>query len=179
MSIAHPFQLALYALLAGNTCYFAITGPWTKGLDSLAWFVLLMLFALETQDPAWLKRPHARGTLHSLRIAAAAGIALSTIGYVRERDWLDAINISLWMLVVALLECELRWTTLVAQRRRLFTAIAAVLYASIGALVPLWAWRGEWFDAYDAVLWLLAFALIEMDALKLARAPLAGSHGYE
>ena len=29
------------------------------------------------------------------------------------------------------------------------------------------ALRGEWFDAYDAVLWLIAFVLIEMDALKL------------
>ena len=169
MTTAHPFQLTLYALLVGNTLYYAIAGPWTKGLDSLAWFLLLMLFALETQDAHWLGRPHARSILHGLRLIAAAGIALSTIGYVHEGDWIDALNISLWMLVVALLECELRWPARVSQRRQTFTATAIFLYAGIAALIPVWAWRGEWFDAYDAVLWLLAFALIEMDALKLAR----------
>jgi hypothetical protein len=29
-----------------------------------------------------------------------------------------------------------------------------------------WAWRKEWFDAYDAALWLLAFATIEMNVLR-------------
>jgi hypothetical protein len=33
----------------------------------------------------------------------------------------------------------------------------------------LWAWRGEWFDAYDALLWLVAFAAIEMDVAAAAR----------
>jgi hypothetical protein len=31
-------------------------------------------------------------------------------------------------------------------------------------LVGAWAWRGEWFDAYDALLWLAAFVLIELEA---------------
>ena len=80
MTSAHPFQLALYALLAGNTLYYAIAGPWTKGLDSLAWFLLLILFALETQAVDWLGRPHARGALHALRLVAAVGIASSAFG---------------------------------------------------------------------------------------------------
>ena len=75
----------------------------------------------------------------------------------------------LWILVVVLLECELRYPHAVARRRRSFTAIAVVLYTSIAALVPFWALHGEWFDAYDAVLWLVSFWFIEMDVLKLAR----------
>jgi len=43
-----------------------------------------------------------------------------------------------------------------------------VVSTAVNRLIPLWALRGEWFDAYDAVLWLIAFALIEKDALKLA-----------
>ena len=169
MRAAHPLQLGLYALLAGNTVWYVVSGPWSKGLDSVAWFALLMLFALETGNAAWLDRKHARGIVHALRLGAAAAIVASTAGYLEEHDWLDAINIGLWILVVVLLECELRWPHTVARRRRLFTATAVVLYAGIAALVPLWALRGEWFDAYDAVLWLAAFALIEMDTLKLAR----------
>ncbi len=88
---------------------------------------------------------------------------------MQQGEWLDAANIGLWILVVVLLECELRLPVLVARRPRLFTRSALLLYAGIAALIPLWALRGEWFDTYDAVLWLVAFVLIEMDALKLAR----------
>jgi len=34
------------------------------------------------------------------------------------------------------------------------------------ALVAAWLWRGDWFDAYDAALWLVAFATLEMDLLS-------------
>jgi hypothetical protein len=166
---AQALQTGLYALLAGNTLWFAVIGPWTKALDSLAWFALLMLFALETGNARWLDRKHITGAVHLLRFLATAAIVASAVGYVNERDWLDAVNTGLWILVVVLLECELRYPQAVARRRRLFTATAIALYAGIAALLPLWALHGEWFDAYDAVLWLVAFALIEMDALKLAR----------
>ena len=37
------------------------------------------------------------------------------------------------------------------------------------ALVAAWLWRGEWFEAYDAALWLIAFATLEMDVLGFTR----------
>ncbi len=164
-----PLQSSLYLLLAGNTLWYLVFGAWTKGLDSLAWFVLLMLFAVETGYAKWLDKQQARGVVHLLRLGAAAAIVASASGYVQQQEWLDAVNIGLWILVVALLECELRYQHLVARRRRLFTNSAIVLYIAIAALIPLWALRGEWLDAYDAVLWVCAFALIEMNVLKLAR----------
>jgi hypothetical protein len=169
MRAAHHLQTGLYLLLAGNTVWFLIAGPWTKGLDALAWFLLLMLFALETVRRTWLEKMHARGIVHGVRLVAAGAIAASAWGYVQQGAWLDAVNIALWILVILLLECEIRFAAWTAAHRRLFTAAAIVLYAAIAALIPLWALRGEWFDAYDAVLWLVAFALIEMDALRLAR----------
>lgn len=169
MRAVHALQCSLYLLLAGNTVWFLAVAPSTKGLDSIAWFALLMLFALETLNRSWLEKLHARGVVHLLRLGAAIAIAASAWGYVQQHEWLDAINIGLWIMVVALLECELRAPRLVARRRRLFAGTAFLLYLAIAALIPLWALRGEWFDAYDAALWLIAFALIEMDALKLAR----------
>ena len=168
MRAVHPMQSGLYGLLAFNTAWFLLTAPWTKGLDSLAWFSLLMLFALETANQSWLKKMHARGLVHLLRFCAAIAISVSASGYVQQQAWLDAVNMGLWILVVILLECELRFAQWVAGHRQLFTRSAFVLYGAIAALIPLWALRGEWFDAYDAVLWLIAFVLIEMDALKLS-----------
>ena len=87
------------------------------------------------------------------------------IGFIIDRDNLDAVNTALWIAVVVLLELEVRHARLIARFRAAFTATAVGLYAGLAVLVVVWASRGEWFDAYDAFLWLLAFATIEMDVL--------------
>ena len=38
-------------------------------------------------------------------------------------------------------------------------------YAGLLGLVLAWLLRGEWFDAYDAALWLAALATLEMGLL--------------
>jgi len=68
-----------------------------------------------------------------------------------------------------LLETEVRFPGKIARFRRGFTGVATALYAGLAVLVLIWAWRGEWFDAYDALLWLVAFAAIEMDVVAAAR----------
>ena len=71
--------------------------------------------------------------------------------------------------MVALLEFEIRRPAAVAVHRVRFMAAAAALYSGLGALVLVWLWRGEWFDAYDAALWLVAFATIELKVLAAAQ----------
>jgi len=68
-----------------------------------------------------------------------------------------------------LLEFEVRYPGAVARHRAWIATTAATLYAGLGALVMVWAWHREWFDAYDAALWLTAFAMIEMDVLRVSR----------
>ncbi|MBX3676037.1 MAG: hypothetical protein KF853_03335 [Rhodocyclaceae bacterium] len=41
-------------------------------------------------------------------------------------------------------------------------------------LAVVWAWRGDWLDAWDALLWLVAFFAIEMNVLGAER----GRNGY-
>ncbi len=161
----------MFALVACNTAYWVIGGTVSEAIDAVAWFALLALFQLETGFKLSLAR--AAGVIRIARIGAAIAVGAAAIGYVNEHEWLDAINTGLWIAVVVLLELELRRPGAVARQRMLFAATAATLYAGIAALVVVWAWRGEWFDAYDAMLWLGAFAMIEMDVLQSFR-PRAG-----
>ena len=161
-------KAAVFVLLACNTAYYLFGSTWTQALDALAWLTLLALFALETGFEGRF-RARAMAVIRGLRLAAAAAVGAAAIGYAVQNEWRDAVNTALWIAVVVLLEFEVRNPGAVARRRTWFTATAATLYAGLGALVPVWAWRGEWFDAYDALLWLTAFAIIEMDVLQLSR----------
>ena len=161
-------KTAIFALLAGNAVVFSFTGTVTEALDAGAWLILLALFELETGQGPWPAATRAATALHAVRLAAAAAIGTAAVGYVYQEQWLDAINTGLWIAVVVLLEFEVRYPAAVACRRTACTALAAVLYSGLAALVPVWAWRGEWFDAYDAALWLVAFATIEINVLRLA-----------
>ena len=164
------FRRAIFALLVGNTAYYVIAGTVSKGLDAAAWFVLLSLFALETGWPGALRTRGARIAVRGARLAAAAAIAAAGIAYLVEKNWLDVLNTALWIAVVVMLEFEVRCPRAVERYRIAFAATAVVLYTGLALLVFAWLWRGEWFDAYDALLWIIAFALIEMDLLKAASA---------
>lgn len=159
-------EAAIVALLTVNAVYYATFGTLAKAADALAWLVLLVLFEIEMHFPGRVHSAQRVLALRIARVAAAIGIIAAALGYVVERDVLDAINSALWIAVVVLLEIELRWPDAVDRARRVFTSTASALYASLGALVLAWAARGEWFDAYDAALWLLAFGALEMDVLK-------------
>ena len=162
------FKAAVFALLAYNTAYYLFGRAWTQALDALAWLTLLALFALETGFDGRF-RARAMAAIRGLRLTAAAAVGAAAIGYAYQSEWLDAVNTGLWIAVVVLLEFEVRSPGAVARRRGWFTVTATTLYAGLGALVLVWAWRGDWFDAYDAALWLTAFAMIEMDVLQLSR----------
>ena len=157
----------LLALLAFNTVYYAVAGTTSKAVDAAAWLVLLVLFELEAR----LTSTGARVTsaLRIARLMAAAGVFAATAGYLFEENVLDAINSALWIAVVVLLEFQFRKPALVAGSRRVFTAIACALYGGLALPVLVWAWRREYFDAYDALLWLVAFATIEYEAADLTR----------
>lgn len=161
----HRFKRAIFALLALNLALYALFGSASELLDSAAWIVLLVLFEIETAHGERLK-PGGRLAIHLVRLAAAAGVLVAAVGYLRERQWLDALNTGLWIAVVVLLEIEVRFPLAVERRRRLFWAATGALYAALGALVLAWAWRGDWLDAWDAALWLTAFFAIELNVLE-------------
>ena len=160
------YRGALYALLAVNALYFAWQGTRSEALDAAAWLVLLALFDVETRWPEWLHSGRRHALLRLVRLAAAAGVVAAMAGYAVEEDVLDAVNSVLWIAVVILLEAEVRFPELVSKARNTFTAAAALLYGGLAVLVVLWAVKGMWFDAYDALLWLIAFSTLELNVLR-------------
>ena len=160
------FKLVVYLLLGANTALFAIRGTAAEGLDATAWLTLVLLFELETAHAARLASRRALIAVHAVRFTAAVAVVAAAIGYVGENDWLDATNAWLWIAVVVVLEIKVRFGRDGGQRPDASDAIAAVLYVALAALVGAWAWRGAWFDAYDAAIWLLAFFTIEMNVRR-------------
>lgn len=160
------FKAALFLLLAADTAYFVIYGTTSKGIDASAWLVLFVLFEAETGFGGRLGGERTRVGLRALRLAAGAGVVAATIGYVFEENALDAANSALWIAVVVLLELELRFPRAAARHRRAFGIAAAGLYGGLGLIAVLWSLRGMWIDTFDAALWLIAFATIELGILK-------------
>jgi hypothetical protein len=171
------FKGALFGLLVVNAGVYLAAGTLGEGLDSIAWLVLLALFQLETGFPRAVRPGPALAAVHGIRFAALAAVAASAAGFLYNEEWLDAVNSALWIAVVVLLEWEVRRPAAVAAHRAPFTAAAAALYAGLGVVVLAWLWRSEWFDAYDAILWLVAFATIEMNILEAVRRTGIGRDG--
>jgi hypothetical protein len=159
-------KVALFILLALNTVYFAVAETASKAVDSAAWFTLLVLFSAETSFAATMAHRHAKTAVRAVRLVAVAAVVAATVGYLFEDNLLDAVNATLWILVVILLEVELRWPAPVARYRVAFKASAVALYGGLALLVLIWAAMAMWVDAYDAVLWLVAFGLIELHVTK-------------
>lgn len=169
------FKMAVFALLACNAVFFLFFGTFRQAVDTIAWLILLALFELET---GYGDRQHGRGAaavVHGVRLVAAAGVIAATLGYVFEREWFDAVNSLLWIAVVVVLEFEVRYPHAVERHRAWFAGVATTLYTGLAALVLAWAWRGEWFDAYDALLWLVAFVTIEINVLQISHAEDSGA----
>jgi hypothetical protein len=106
--------------------------------------------------------------------------------------WLDVINAGVWLLVVVLLEIDVR-----LQERNRFEGLALsisnlskyVLYSILLLAAVYWGIKGDFVDFWDAFLWLVAFAFIELNVFEwrkerlehdsaavVAPATTAGSH---
>lgn len=162
---------ALFALLAINAGIYAAGGRFSEGLDAWAWFALLVLFEIETRHPHWTRILRNAFALDLLRLAAAAAVTVAAFSFIRENEWLDAVNAWLWIAVVAVLELQLRAPALAIRLRRSVAVLSSWLYAALAVIAAIWLAQGKWFEGYDAVLWIAAFALIELDLLRLAAGP--------
>jgi hypothetical protein len=83
--------------------------------------------------------------------------------------WVDVINAGVWLLIVLILEVDVR---LQEHGRyegfalRASTALKFVLYSILLLAAIYWGFKGDFVDFWDAFLWLVAFFFIEMNVVE-------------
>jgi len=163
-SLPYPkFKLAIVALLALNAVIYALVDTLTSAVDALVWLVLLVMYELEANGIA----PLAENTLNKMRDVLIAVIVGVFVSYVQDSEWLDVANSALWFALIALLESEVRWPDKVFKYRQSYWFATVLVFAGLVAMVMVWAWQSAWLDVYDATLWIVAFASIEVDIFQL------------
>ena len=84
---------------------------------------------------------------------------------IRYLAWVDVINAAVWLLVVLVLEIDVR-----LQEHNRFeglalkssNAVKVLLYSLLFLAAVYWGFKGDFVDFWDAFLWLVAFIFIEL-----------------
>ena len=83
--------------------------------------------------------------------------------------WVDVINAAVWLLVVLVLEIDVR----LQERQKLegaafqFSKVSKyILYSTLFLAAIYWGVKGDFVDFWDAFLWLVAFVFIEMNVFE-------------
>jgi hypothetical protein len=87
----------------------------------------------------------------------------------KELVWVDLIEAVAWLLIVLAIEIEVR-----LQNRditsgplmRVTRATGGLLYGVLFLVMGYWAFRGQWVYAWDELLWIGGFAVIEMNVAE-------------
>jgi hypothetical protein len=80
--------------------------------------------------------------------------------------WVDVINSGVWLLVVLVLEIDVRLqerNMLEGRFLRYSNASKFLLYAMLVLAALYWTFKGDFVDTWDAWLWLIAFVFIELN----------------
>ena len=88
---------------------------------------------------------------------------------IRFLAWVDVVNAGVWLLIVLLLEIDVR-----LQEHNRFEGMAlyvstvakVVLYSTLALAVVAWAVKGDFEDWWDALWWIVAFVFIELNVVE-------------
>jgi len=115
------------------------------------------------------------GTLYRFR-GMPAVVDLQGLTDIRRLAWVDVINSGVWLLVVLVLEIDVR-----LQEHGRFEGVALtasnaaklVLYFLLLLAAIYWGFKGDFVDFWDAFLWLVAFVFIELNIFEWRREDMA------
>lgn len=94
--------------------------------------------------------------------------------------WVDVINAGVWLLVVLVLEIDVRLQErqqLEGKALQISNISKSVLYAILLCAAVYWGVKGDFVDFWDAFLWLLAFVFIELNVFDWRQEDLAPEPG--
>lgn len=98
-----------------------------------------------------------------------AAVSPGGLDDIRRLAWVDVINSGVWLLVVLLLEIDVRLQQkdlLEGAVRTISNAAKYVLYSILLLAAVYWGVAGDFVDFWDAFLWLVAFFFIEMNVVE-------------
>jgi hypothetical protein len=82
----------------------------------------------------------------------------------------DVINAGAWILVVVLLEIDVRvltrWDDISQYAVHIWKGVKLTLYLTLVAAAIFWGFKGNFLDFWDAALWLFAFVFIELNVFE-------------
>jgi hypothetical protein len=88
---------------------------------------------------------------------------------IRYLAWVDVINSAVWLLVVLVLEVDVRLQEkgrLEGLALRTSNVMKFVLYTLLFLAAVYWGFKGDFVDFWDAFLWLVAFVFIELNVVE-------------
>ncbi len=92
-----------------------------------------------------------------------------TLNAARALAWTDVANAAAWLLVVILLEVEVRLQLRGKLSGRTLHAMRVgkyLVYATLFLCAVYWGYAGDFLDFWDAFLWLFAFIFIELNVFE-------------
>lgn len=92
-----------------------------------------------------------------------------TLQSARYLAWVDVLNSAAWILVVIVLEVEVRLQlrgNLSAQIMKVNKWVKLCVYATLFLAAAYWGYAGDFLDFWDASLWLFAFIFIELNVFE-------------
>jgi len=130
-------------------------------------------YAIDLDEYAVLTAGNCQALSNSREFMQFAGLSalVDPAGYmdILRLAWVDVINAGVWLLVVLVLEIDVR-----LQERDLLTGLALrvsstskfFLYATLLFAAIYWAAKGDFVDFWDAFLWIVAFIFIELNVFE-------------
>ena len=99
----------------------------------------------------------------------SAVVDANGLANIRALAWVDVINAGVWLIVVIVLEVDVR---LQEKNRfeglalRLSNGMKVILYSGLFLAAVYWGFNGDFVDFWDAFLWLVAFFFIELNVVE-------------
>jgi hypothetical protein len=158
----------IFGVLTVDMMLYLWSSTLNEALDSIGWLLLLGVFEYESVSlrddygSSWEKF-----LLVALQILAYGIVLKVTITYGLALEWLDLANSVLWLLVCATIAYDIyapgefgsgEW--------RVRNGIKMALYTALVGCAVTWGIQEEWLDFFDASLWILCFALIELNIFQ-------------
>lgn len=98
-----------------------------------------------------------------------AVVDLPGLADIRGLAWVDLINAGVWLLILVVLEIDVRLqekNRLEGMALAVSNALKSVFYSILVLAVVFWAVKGDFVDWWDALLWIVAFVFIELNVFE-------------